>query len=114
MDTKYLISTVGDILARGIAEVIEKQPEDPIEYLALWMLHQEKLAQKQQERIGEYKKLEEERQFARRQQEIRKQSAGRFLFKILADFRAKVAKQRREDAAKLKAMLEKKEKLAGT
>lgn len=37
MDTAYLKKTLGDSLSRCLAEVSEKRPRDPIEYIAQWM-----------------------------------------------------------------------------
>lgn len=37
MDTAYLKQSVGDSLSRCLAEVSEKRPRDPIEYIAQWL-----------------------------------------------------------------------------
>lgn len=37
-DTAYLKETVGEALARGCAAAISAQPNDPVEYLGLWLL----------------------------------------------------------------------------
>lgn len=37
-DTTYLKETVGEALARGCAAVVTAQPNDPVEYLGLWLL----------------------------------------------------------------------------
>lgn len=58
--SQYLKDTIAPILSRGIAECIEVQPQDPIEYLGLWMLHHQ-----QQEALREKRlKQEEENQRA--------------------------------------------------
>ncbi|EFC46456.1 predicted protein [Naegleria gruberi] len=52
---QYLKETVAPLLAKGIAECIEAQPQDPIEYLGLWMLHQQ-----QKEQLREKRRKQEE------------------------------------------------------
>lgn len=37
-DSQYLIETVGDALAKGVAATIAAQPADPVEHLATWLL----------------------------------------------------------------------------
>ena len=38
MDTEYLKTSVGKVLAQGIAETVSERPEDPIAYLAAFLL----------------------------------------------------------------------------
>ncbi|CAF1474631.1 unnamed protein product [Rotaria magnacalcarata] len=40
IDTNYLIATVGPTLARGLAELVERRPADPIEHLAAFLYKQ--------------------------------------------------------------------------
>ena len=37
MDANYLRETVGECLSKCLAEVCEKRPADPIEYIAQWL-----------------------------------------------------------------------------
>lgn len=37
-DSAYLVETVGDTLAKGVAATVAAQPHDPVEYLAHWLL----------------------------------------------------------------------------
>ncbi len=50
LDSDYLKRTVGPLLAKGLTQTMEQQPNDPVEYLALYLLHQVQLEQVQQRR----------------------------------------------------------------
>ncbi|KAF5835087.1 hypothetical protein DUNSADRAFT_7893 [Dunaliella salina] len=54
-DTRYLQDLVGDALARGCAEVITAQPNDPVEYLGQYLLRYVKNV----EIVGDYTKDKE-------------------------------------------------------
>ena len=42
-DSKYLKEALGDVLVDALAEICERVPRDPIEYLSRWLLHKAKL-----------------------------------------------------------------------
>ena len=41
MESEYVRKTVGEALAKGLAEVALQRPNDPVEFLALWLLQHE-------------------------------------------------------------------------
>ena len=49
MESEYVRKTVADALAKGLAEVALQRPNDPVEFLALWLLqHQNNLAERKE------------------------------------------------------------------
>lgn len=83
MDAEYLKASVGDVLATGITETVLMRPDDPIEYLAQYLLKSvsdeasaEHLAAEKAEAVKlQGKKIEEESALEREKGE--KQSAIR-------------------------------------
>jgi hypothetical protein len=47
MDAEYLESTVASYLSQGIAATVAAMPDDPVEYLAVWLRNQLKEEQMQ-------------------------------------------------------------------
>eukprot|EP00794_Sanderia_malayensis_P012301 gene12301-13570_t len=92
MDSEYLKQHVGDALTRGLVEISQKRPNDPIEYLGFWLRKyvenrdydlkkQQELVQLEQEREEyeiEQKRLqamEEEQKLIARQEAYEKAAA---------------------------------------
>lgn len=58
----YLKDSVGELLARGIAHTVEHQPSDPVEFLALYLLHEYQIQNVVRKRRQEdMERLEKER-----------------------------------------------------
>ncbi|KAL0488486.1 hypothetical protein AKO1_015634 [Acrasis kona] len=60
-ETAYLKKAIGDQLAKGVAHVCEVLPADPVEYLALWLLHEIQLEEVNKKRISESNQLAKQR-----------------------------------------------------
>jgi len=64
MDSEYLQKHVGDALSRGLAEVVMKQPSDPIDYLAGWLRKYVENVKHKTKEYDEHKQLEQQREEA--------------------------------------------------
>ncbi|CAF1360782.1 unnamed protein product [Rotaria sordida] len=73
IETKYLKSTVGPVLSRGLAEIVERRPNDPIEYLATFLYKQADNIRAQKQKEDNAKQLEIEKQKAKEDEQYRLQ-----------------------------------------
>ncbi|XP_062435965.1 DPY30 domain-containing protein 1 isoform X4 [Rhea pennata] len=64
MESQYLKRCLGSCLVKGLAEVVERRPADPIEYLAHWIHNYRRILDEEQKRILERTELEQEREAA--------------------------------------------------
>ena len=73
MNVEYLKRNVGAALARGISATVIEQPEDPVEYLGMWLMQYRKNEQHQQGLETVYQALERERLAHEQQLEFKRQ-----------------------------------------
>lgn len=108
-DSDYLKRTVGNLLAKGLAQTMEQQPNDPVEYLALYLLHQEQLEQVQERRTKQLEahKKELETKEATYQDFMQKSACTiqQFTRNSMIELKAKRVAQQEEDE-KLLAQME--------
>nr|XP_009298984.1 uncharacterized protein LOC100000753 isoform X1 [Danio rerio] len=62
MDSAYVNRCLGVCLAEGLAELIEHRPQEPIEYLALWIRSYREKQRLQEQRSAFESRLKEEKQ----------------------------------------------------
>lgn len=64
MNARYLKECLGDCLVEGLAQVAQRQPADPIDFLACWIYRYKKNLNEEEKRKIERAQLEQEREEA--------------------------------------------------
>lgn len=115
IEAQYVARTVGPALSKGLAEIVEKRPVDPVEYLAQFLhkfVENRRDAQNDQENKILVEKLRvEKEEEERRQEEMRREAE---------ELRAKEEELRREKEAEekrkkdLEELAKRKEEVANT
>ncbi|CAH1789801.1 unnamed protein product [Owenia fusiformis] len=108
IDSRYLADQLGEALQLALAEVADKRPWDPIEYLAQWLYkHAENLKNDEEERKEKYN-LEVEKYDAHREKRRSKRQAKEVESIKLAD--AEQMKKKRQEEEKKRREKEEEEK----
>eukprot|EP00758_Cryptobia_borreli_P020251 Tbor_TRINITY_DN9899_c0_g1::TRINITY_DN9899_c0_g1_i1::g.11931::m.11931 len=99
IESSYLKEDLGPVIAKGLAEVCIARPQDPQQFLGLWLLHYVQQRQRKADEVSIRAKLESEREEWRKGRGVRERIAASAIQREWRAHLCRGEEHRREEAA---------------
>lgn len=96
VDAKYLAAVLGPLLTKVLAEVADKRPWDPIEFIAKWLHHHAEGVYKEKQEEEALKKLAEEKEREEQERQAARERRKEEREMLRREKEEKEAKERQE------------------